>query len=193
MEDEMKGRLYRRWNEGKEDCMEDGMKRRKILWNMEWRKKWLSVRWDKVKMERREEKLYGRLIEDAWREDSLKWNKVMIIWKMKWEKGRVLKNAPPLIKNFAFKVDPLILDSQNQAKNISWVSRVPQSKFEGDQSKLWSEKQTISCNAINNFGPIPAFRKKVIHSEFVDWFPFSSTRFPIFLVRFRFSEKVNKN
>ena len=95
MEDEMKGRLYRRWNEGKED----GMKRRKILWNMEWkmewRKKWLSVRWDKVKMERREEKLYGRLIEDAWREDSLKWNKVMIIWKMKWEKGRVLKNAPP--------------------------------------------------------------------------------------------------
>ena len=55
------------------------------------------------------------------------------------------------------------------------------------------EKQTISCNAINNFGPIPAFRKKVIHSEFVDWFPFSSTRFPIFLVRFRFSEKVNKN
>ena len=28
MEDEMKGRLYRRWNEGKEDCMEDGMKGR---------------------------------------------------------------------------------------------------------------------------------------------------------------------
>ena len=118
MEDEMKGRLYRRWNEGKED----GMKRRKILWNMEWkmewRKKWFSVRWDKGKMEWREENFYGRLVKDAWREDSRKRNKVMIIWKMKWEKGRVLKNAPPLIKNFAFKVDPLILDSQNQVKNI---------------------------------------------------------------------------
>ena len=52
------------------------------------------------------------------------------------ERQSFKKRPPPLIKNFAFKVDPLILDSQNQAKNISWVSRVPQSKFEGDQSKL---------------------------------------------------------
>ena len=29
------GRLYRRWNEGREDYMEDGMKGGKIIWKME--------------------------------------------------------------------------------------------------------------------------------------------------------------
>ena len=35
MEDVMRGKLYARWNEGKEDYMQDGMKERKIILKME--------------------------------------------------------------------------------------------------------------------------------------------------------------
>ena len=46
MEDGMKGgNIYRRWNEGRKDYIEYGMKGGKIIWKMEWREGRLYGRW----------------------------------------------------------------------------------------------------------------------------------------------------
>ena len=48
-------------------------------------------------------------------------------------------------KIFAIKVDLLNLESQNQAETFPWVSQIPQSKYEANQSRgFWVmiDKQT---------------------------------------------------
>ena len=67
------GRLYRRWNEGREDYIEDRMKGGKIIWKMEWRDGRLYGRWSEGK--------------EDYMEDGKKGRK--IIWKMEWWDGRL--------------------------------------------------------------------------------------------------------
>ena len=83
MKDVMRGKLYVRWNEGKEDYFEDGMKGT-FIWKMEWRvdymedgmKGGLYGRWNEGK----EDSIEDGISREEYMADWMEGRK--IIWKM---------------------------------------------------------------------------------------------------------------